>query len=262
MRAYEVSYPALKGRASCFHDQTRSPCGRVTVVSVSTGVYSPRTAGTRREFLALALKAFSIPRGFGNCIMWPTIYMRAMAPMEPTYFMRAKGMVKPRTATRASLVMKPIPHMRAIPEMKPMPVMRAKDEVKPMLSMRATAKMKPSVVMRAEAGVHPLALMRATASLGPSSFMRAIRVMKPIGPMRAERRMEPRRVVRATYSMKPKWIMRAGKGGGSYPLPSSLSPPFFHSPAEAPPLRGAGEATAQKGRRRAPTGGKKWRKET
>ena len=167
MRAYEVSYPALKGRASCFHDQTRSPHprGRVTVVSVSTGVNSPRTAGTRREFLALALKAFAIPRGFGNCIMWPTIYMRAMAPMEPTYFMRAKGMVKPRTATRASLVMKPIPHMRAIPEMKPMPVMRAKDEVKPMLSMRATAKMKPSVVMRATIIMKPTAPMRTVGGV-------------------------------------------------------------------------------------------------
>ena len=56
---FPVSYPALKGRASCFfHPRYR----------VSTGVNSPRTAGTRKEFLVLTLKAFTIPRGFGFLI--------------------------------------------------------------------------------------------------------------------------------------------------------------------------------------------------
>jgi len=170
----DVSYPALKGRASCFNDQTRSPCGRVTVVSVSTGVNSPRTAGTRREFLALALKAFAIPRGFGNCIMWPTNYMRAMAPMEPTYLMRAKGMVKPRTATRASLVMKPIPHMRAKNAMKPTLHMRASGQVKPPCIMRATRLMKPGEPMRAMTSMEPIYTMRAYEIMWSTNYMRAI----------------------------------------------------------------------------------------
>jgi hypothetical protein len=63
--------------ASCFHDQTRSPlhpqrrfhpteplcsapCGRgVTEVLISTGVNSPRTAGTCERFCAATLKAFA-----------------------------------------------------------------------------------------------------------------------------------------------------------------------------------------------------------
>ena len=54
-----VSYPSAKASGLPASSTRLDPHYRVTEASVSTGVYSPRTAGTRKEFLVLTLKAFA-----------------------------------------------------------------------------------------------------------------------------------------------------------------------------------------------------------
>ncbi len=71
---FGVSYPALKGGASCFSHRARSPPARVTEAPVSTGVNSPRTTGTLGRCASATFKLFdpSNPRlkrrGFGKPI--------------------------------------------------------------------------------------------------------------------------------------------------------------------------------------------------